>query len=434
MRGYRLLLAALIPIVGIATCVGPRSLQGPVRGRVVLADAAGLDDLVANLSCRAYGIHGTHGADRELRVFQSDRRFLFPWAWRGLSPAGCSVELLHPLYRIQHVPLERRFSVDLGGVRLEPWDRLLAMPEGLTIADLHRHLFYLRHYYVDAFGSDERASLARYVPALHAFYDRGLKSLPPMDVDRFGSHEDSLETLRAIEAAVGYLRPAQQEALFAAAAAGDAERVRALLREGVDPDAWNADREAAIHLAAKAGHTEVVLALLDGGAAVDLLQSGLGDSALLLALREHEPRTALALLERGADPTLAGRGTPPLAVASRNGMLELVRALIERGALARARESHHRDAALAAAAGEGHVEVVRALLAAGVPVDAGPPGWTALMRAAANGKLRTAEVLLDAGADPNAVSDYGQTALGLARKEERREMIVLLESRGASTP
>jgi ankyrin repeat protein len=109
----------------------------------------------------------------------------------------------------------------------------------------------------------------------------------------------------------------------------------------------------------------------------------------------------------------------------------VVRALLERGALERAGE-HGGDQALAAAAGEGHAEVVRALLAAGVPPDGGLPAWTALMHAARNGKLRTAEVLLGAGADPNAVSDRGKTALGLARENERREMIALLESRGAA--
>jgi ankyrin repeat protein len=113
-------------------------------------------------------------------------------------------------------------------------------------------------------------------------------------------------------------------------------------------------------------------------------------------------------------------------------MLDLVRALIERGALARAREPQHPSQALVAAAGEGHSEVVRALLDAGVSPDAGLPAWSALMHAASNGKLRAAEVLLDAGADPRAVSDTGKTALGLAREHGRSELVALLEARGAS--
>jgi ankyrin repeat protein len=433
MRGRRVLIAALVPIAAVAACVGSRSLQGPVRGRAELSDGARPDDLVAHLDCRGGGIHGTHRADQALRVFRADERFLFPWAWRGVAPAGCSVEILHPLYRMQYVAIERRFSVDLGTVRLEAWETLLAGSDGATIDDVHRHLFYLRHYYLAAFAGDARARLARYVPTLHALYERGLDVLPSTDVDRFGANHDySLKTLRQIEEAVGYARPARQEELFAAAAAGDVSRVRALLREGVDPDAWNADRAAAIHLAARAGHSEVVLALIDGGADVDRQQFGRGDSALLVALHQGEAATALALLERGADPALACRATTPLMVAARSGQLDVVRALIERGALERVRELRHRDAALAGAAGGGYAEIVRALLAAGVPVDAGLPGWSALMHAARNGQLRTAEILLDAGADLDAVSMNGKTALALAREEGRSEMVALLAARGAS--
>jgi ankyrin repeat protein len=432
----RLWIGVLLPLAAVAACVGPRSVQGPIRGGVALADAAERDDLVARLRCQGHGIHGAHTTDTESRVFGAGERFLFLWAWRGVSPAGCSVELLHPLYLMQHVQLEPRFALDLGRLELARWDAALAAaPEGLSIGDLHRHIFYLRYYYLPAFRDERaRAGLARYVPGLHALYDQGLRTLPGMDLDRFGSNEDTLANLRAIEAAVGYARPPEQEALFAAAADGDAGRVRAALAAGADPDAWNAQHAAAIHLAAKAEHTEAVLALLDAGADADRQLEGLGDTALLLALQEHDARTALALLERGADPTLASRGTTPLRVAARNGMLDVVHALVERGALARAREERHRADALVAAAAEGHSEVVRALVAAGVAPDAGLPAWSALMHAARNGKLRAAQALLDAGADPRAVSDTGKTALGLAREHGRSELVALLEARGASAP
>jgi ankyrin repeat protein len=53
------------------------------------------------------------------------------------------------------------------------------------------------------------------------------------------------------------------------------------------------------------------------------------------------------------------------------------------------------------------------------------------MHAASHGKLRVVEILLDAGADPRAVSENGKTALGLAREQGRSEVIALLEARGA---
>jgi ankyrin repeat protein len=430
-RGRRTLLVCLTPLALALACVGPRSFQGPVRGRALTSDGVEQGDLVARLRCQGYGIHGAHGTDVETRVFRE--RFLFLFAWRGLAPAGCSVEVLHPLYQMAHVELEQRFTLDVGQLRLERWEQLLEeRPEALSAADLHRHLFYLRHYYFPVFRSAAaRAQLAGYVPALHSLFDRGLRALPPMDRDRFGSTQDSLEQLRAIEEAVGYARPPEQEALFAAAASGDVEAVRALLTQGADPDAWNADHAAAIHLAAKGKHTEVVRALLEAGADVDRQEEGLGNTALLYALWAYDSETARLLIERGADVTLACRGMAPLRVAAGNGMLPLVQLLIERGAVARARDERHVFSALHTAARAGQTPVVEALLVAGVPVDAGLPGFTALMQAAWKGKLRTAQVLLAAGADPDAVSITGKTPLAFARAEKRAEVVAWLESIGA---
>jgi len=426
------LYVGLVPLCLLAACVGPRSVQGPVRGGVQLSDGAVHDDLVARLRCRGWGIHGTHRTDEEFRTFDSDGRFVVLFAYRGMAPAGCSVEVMHPLYQMVHVPLGRDFTLDLGALRLESWEELLEQkPEGLSVAEVHRHLFYLRHYYLKGFRNERaRAPLARYVPALHELLDRGLRGLPPMDAERFGSTRDSLAQLQAIEEKVGYARAPEQEALFAAASAGDAEGVAALLATGADPDAWNADHQAAIHLAAMEGHTEVVRALLAGGADVDRQQEGLGATALLQALGRYDSETARLLIEAGADVTLASRGMAPLQRAAQNRMLPVLELLIERGAVERAREDRHVFAALHGAARGGHTQAVEALLAAGVPVDAGLPGFTAFMQATWKGKLGTAQVLLAAGADPTAVSVTGMTPLAYAREENRVEVVAWLEELG----
>jgi ankyrin repeat protein len=426
------LLAGFVPIALVLAFMGMRSIQGPVRGRAVPRDGVERNDLVARLRCQGYGIHGAHRTDEKFRVFESRKGFRFLFAYRGLAPAGCSLEVLHPLYRMAYVPLERRFHLDLGTLHLEAWEDLLEAPEGLSTADLNRHVFYLRHYYLKGFRRERaRADLARYLPALHALFDRGLQVLPPMDRDRFGSTEDSLAQLRAIEGAVGYVRPREQEALFEAAEVGDAEEVRVLLGEGVDPDAWNARHRAAIHLAASAKHPEVVQALLEGGADVDRREEGLGDTALIVALLHSDEETARLLIESGADVTVASRGRTPLQLAAGRGMASIVRLLIERGAVAHASQERHVVAALHGAARAGRTEVVELLLAAGVPTDAGLPGFTAFMQAAWQGKLETAQLLLAAGADPNAVSVTGKTALAYARAENRVEVVAWLERLGA---
>jgi hypothetical protein len=55
--GRLALWTALIPIVGLLACVGPRSLQGPVRGGALLSDGAPRRDVVARLRCFQSGIH-----------------------------------------------------------------------------------------------------------------------------------------------------------------------------------------------------------------------------------------------------------------------------------------------------------------------------------------------------------------------------------------
>jgi ankyrin repeat protein len=422
----------LIPLVGLLACVGPRSLQGPVHGGVELSDGAPQRDVVARLRCFQSGIHGGIGASEAFRVFDSAQGFRFLLAWRGFFPTGCNVELLHPLYQMAHQRLEQRFSVDVGRLTLKSWEELLAQkPDDLTEADLHRHIFYLRHYYFPAFEPSELGELAPYVPALHSLLDRGSRTLPPMERNRFGSTKDSLKQLRSIEELVGYERPPKQRALFAAAEAGDVAAVHTLLAEGVDPDAWNASHAAALHLAAGGKHTEVVRVLLDGGADVDRQEEGLGRTALIIALQRYDPETAELLINRGADVTLDGGGYAPLIEATARGTREMVELLIGHGAVAHAREEVHLVRALHGAARGGRTDIARALLAAGVPVDVGLPGFTAFMQATWKGKLETAQLLLAAGADPNAVSITKMTPLDYARSENRTEVVAWLEEIGA---
>jgi ankyrin repeat protein len=421
----------LVPLLALFACVGPRSIQGPVRGGAVLSDGATRDDLAARLRCHQSGIHGAVGASEALRAFDSSDGFWFWAAWRGFIPVSCSLELLHPLYQMAYLPLERRFSVDVGDIPLLSWEELLEdKPDTLSQADLHRHIFYLAYYYFPAFPVDEQPELARYVPALHAFLDRGLHELPPMDRDRFGSTKDSLNKLRRIEELVGYQRPPAQRALFAAAEAGDVAAVRTLLAEGVDPDAWNG-RAAAIHLAARGKHTEVVRALLAGGADVNLQEEGLGATALLNALHARDAETARLVIARGADVTLAGGGYAPIIVASSKSTRQMMQLLIEHAAVERARDESHLVRAIHGAARGGRTDVVEALLAAGVPVDIGLPGFTAFIQATWKGQLETAQMLLAAGADPNAVSVTGMTPLAYARSEDRTEVVAWLEEIGA---
>ena len=61
----------------------------------------------------------------------------------------------------------------------------------------------------------------------------------------------------------------KQEQLVRATYAGDVERVKALLNEGVNPNSADRIEQTALFFAARSGHTEIVKALLTAGAEVD---------------------------------------------------------------------------------------------------------------------------------------------------------------------
>ena len=94
---------------------------------------------------------------------------------------------------------------------------------------------------------------------------------------------------------------------------------------------------------------------------------------------------------------------------------------------------------LMCAAAQGHFEIVRLLLQAGADVvaacDAHPEdggGGSQALHFAVSGKHRAAtEALLDAGADPDAVGNFGRTPLVMAIYEDDVEGVRLLLKRGA---
>ena len=104
----------------------------------------------------------------------------------------------------------------------------------------------------------------------------------------------------------------------AAAAAAEAAAIEADLLEEPEPLGF-ADLVGthggltALLLAARDGHTEAALALIEGGAAINGVSAADGASPLLIAAINGHFDLAMRLLERGADPTLASdAGATPL--------------------------------------------------------------------------------------------------------------------------
>lgn len=143
------------------------------------------------------------------------------------------------------------------------------------------------------------------------------------------------------------------------------------------------------------------------------------------------------LLAGGADPNATNTvGRPVLVEAANHGYETIVRALLKKGADPDAR-SEDGSTALLKAVEAGHLTTVKALVAGEADVNAAldrglQKGVTPLMLAAWSKQPETVKALLEAGADVNAKMDAGMTALFIARKSGRQDIIRMLEEAGAN--
>ncbi len=179
--------------------------------------------------------------------------------------------------------------------------------------------------------------------------------------------------------------------------------------------------------AAEHRNLDAVRALLAEGHEVDAPQAD-GATALAWAAHRDEAAMADALLRAGADPNAANDlGVTPLMLAAENGSAPMVERLLRAGA----DPSLSRPAggtALMMAARSGSLAVVRRLIAAGADVDAAAGGGqTALMWAAAGGHPRVVTVLAEVGADVGArtavLTRPGRTIVREARVLSRFEAV-----------
>jgi ankyrin repeat protein len=144
-----------------------------------------------------------------------------------------------------------------------------------------------------------------------------------------------------------------------------------------------------------------------------------------------------ALVAAGADPNaLDYQRYDIVTIAAVADDLPTLQLALELGGRAGNVTSPYDGTALIAAAHLGHADVVATLVAAGAPLDhVNNLGWTALIESIVLGDggprhLRTLEILLAAGADPNLADGHGSTPLTLARNRGYRTMVERLTAAG----
>ena len=215
--------------------------------------------------------------------------------------------------------------------------------------------------------------------------------------------------------------------LFKAIEGGDVDEVRDLLE--IDPDLTSArNSEGATPLIWAAYYRQVAIAdlLMRQGARPDVFEA----SALDLNDRLRE----LLRSDRTLVDSYSFDGWTPLHLAAHFGSLDALRTLLSNGASHRAlsHNSNGNQPLQAAAAGR-QSDAVAILLEVGADVDApSEGGFTALHSAAASGDTEITRMLLEAGATVHVRAEGGKTPMELAIEADHTEVVDLLELAGTS--
>jgi uncharacterized protein len=229
---------------------------------------------------------------------------------------------------------------------------------------------------------------------------------------------------------------------------------RTLLKQRADVNAADVEGMTALHWAAHWDDLETVKLLIRAGAKAKVANR-YGVTPLHEACTVGDVAMIEALLDAGADPNaVLGEGETPLMTAARTGNAPAVRMLAVRGANVNATEAWRGQTALMWAAAENHEPVARLLIELGADVnvrsthydfpaltggnggiihDRAEGGLTALMFAARQGSIETADRLLAAGADISVSEpQYGFTPLQTAIFNGHYDLAKRLVDKGAN--
>lgn len=190
-------------------------------------------------------------------------------------------------------------------------------------------------------------------------------------------------------------------ALKIAATLGNLNVVRQLLAVNADSNVLDPDGRTILMVAAQCGHVSVMESLLDFGAKLNTVGPG-GRTALMIAAEHEQLQAVRALVSAGAN----------INIQTSQGYTALMFAL----------DTQFSDTQID--------EITKALLEGGANVNlSDTTGTTALMMAPDGHAVK---LLLDSGADMEAVDQHGRSAFRIALEEDRSSAADALREAGAS--
>ena len=211
--------------------------------------------------------------------------------------------------------------------------------------------------------------------------------------------------------------------------------VTLLLKEGVNLETTNKDRETPLHVAVKEGFLDMVTLLVEKGADLEAKRGVWEETPLHVATEKGNLDAATFLINNGAD--LEAKGgvwkETPLSLAVREGKLDMVTLLVGKGADPKAKNKNE-ETPLHVAAEKGNLDAATFLINIGADLEAIGDIWneTPLSSAVREGKLDMVTLLLEKGASLEAKGGiWEETPLSLAAREGKLDMVTLLLEKGA---
>ncbi|CAJ1065483.1 ankyrin repeat and protein kinase domain-containing protein 1 [Xyrichtys novacula] len=259
--------------------------------------------------------------------------------------------------------------------------------------------------------------------------EREAQGRTPLHLSSTYGHHGIVKLLLSQGADPNAIDCSMSTALHLAADEGQNRIVRQLLKSGVNPNCADSRGFTPLHLAALKGHTGICRQLLSNGVSPDIRTLQCWTPMHLAALRGHEA-TVVQLESQGACVNARGEnGWTPLHLACHQNEAEVVANLLSAKADPNVWEDSERWTPLHAACISVSLPSVLHLLAHHADVNAvNSRKASALHLAAQHGSTPMVKALLLNGADRTLRDSSGSTALDVAQRCEKWEIVKLLQT------